>query len=320
MRFVIYGAGAIGGVVGALLARAGHDVVLIARGAHHAAIARDGLRVETPDEAFVARAEVVDHPARVRWRAGDVVLLAVKTQDVEACVRELVAVAPEVTVVCLTNGVDAERIAARQLGDVHGACVYLPATHLVPGVVRAWSWPLAGALDVGRYPCGPSGVALDAPGLSCEDTDDVMRRKRGKLLSNLGNAIEALCGREARYSPLAERARAEGVACFAAAGLSIPTPEDEARRRAGVASRDIAGARREGGSTWQSLARGHALEVDYLNGEIALLGRLHGVATPINAGLQRLANAAARTGAPPGARRLADLEGELARAPGGSPG
>jgi 2-dehydropantoate 2-reductase len=311
MRFVIYGAGAIGGVTGALLARAGHDVVLIARGAHHDAIAASGLRVETPDEVFTVRVPVVDHPSRIAWRADDVVLLAVKTQDVEACVRELAAHAAHVIVVCLTNGVEAERIAARHLERVHGACVYMPATHMTPGIVQAWSWPLAGAIDIGRYPHGAPDVQLVAAGLASESFDDIMRMKRGKLLSNLANGAEALAGRTARSSDIAHRAQEEARACFAAAGLSLPSAADEERRRAGIQSRPIGGEQRSGGSTWQSLARGHALEVDYLNGEIALLGRQHGIATPVNTGLQRLANAAARAGARPGALTLAELEARL---------
>ena len=309
MRFVVYGTGAVGGVTAALLARAGHDVIAIARGAHHAAIANSGLRVETPDETFVVKLPVVDHPARVAWRAGDVVLLAVKTQDVAMCVRELAAFDPPT--VCLTNGVEAERIAARHLSQVHGACIYMPATHLEPGCVQAWSWPLAGAIDVGCYPHGDSDLVLAATGLASISQPDIMRWKRGKLLTNLANAAEALTGPAARQSAIAEQARAEAIACFEAAGLSRTTETEDASRRTGIQSRPIAGARRSGGSTWQSLARGHALEVDYLNGEIALLGRQWGIATPINSKLQRLANAAARAGARPGSMSLAELEAAL---------
>lgn len=311
MRFVIYGAGAVGGVTGALLARAGREVVLIARGEHHAAIARDGLRVETPDETFTVRVPVVDHPSQIAWRVGDVALLAVKTQDVEACVRELAVSDP--ATVCLTNGVEAERIAARHLSDVHGGCVFMPVTHLVPGVVQVFSWPHVGAIDIGRYPHGAGDVALAADGLASRTIDDIMRLKRGKLLGNLGNAVEALCGPLSRRTPILDRVRAEGLACFHAAGLSRTTDAEDAAWWASIEVRPIANAARPGCSTWQSLARGRALEVDYLNGEIALLGRLHGVPTPINSALQRLANAAARAGARPGALALADLEAQLLR-------
>jgi ketopantoate reductase len=70
-----------------------------------------------------------------------------------------------------------------------------------------------------------------------------------------------------------------------------------------------------GSSTWQSLSRGVSLETDYLNGEIVLLGRLHGVATPVNAALQRASAHAAATHAPPAAlgdddlRTLIDIGG-----------
>ena len=309
MRFVIYGTGAIGGVTAAVLARAGHEVIAIARGAHHDAIASAGLRVETPDETFVVKLPVVDHPARIAWRAGDVVLLAVKTQDVTACVRELAAVDPPT--VCLTNGIEAERIAARHLTQVHAAYVYMPATHLEPGTVQVWSWPLAGAIDVGRYPHGDSELVLAVPGLASISQPDIMRWKRGKLLANLMNAAEALAGSVANQSAIADAARAEAIACFEAAGLSHTPEAESAARRAGLQLRPIAGARRSGGSTWQSLARGHALEVDYLNGEIVLLGRQHGIATPINRKLQLLANAAARASARPGSMSLAELEAAL---------
>ena len=69
------------------------------------------------------------------------------------------------------------------------------------------------------------------------------------------------------------------------------------------------GVTRAGGSTWQSLARRTgSTESDYLNGEITLLGRLHGVATPVNTALQHLSASMARDGKPPGSADPADLE------------
>jgi ketopantoate reductase len=81
MRFVIFGAGAVGGVVGARLHQAGCDVTLIARGAHYQSIKRDGLRLETPVERVVLEIPVVDDPAAVDWREDHIVLLAIKSQD-----------------------------------------------------------------------------------------------------------------------------------------------------------------------------------------------------------------------------------------------
>jgi 2-dehydropantoate 2-reductase len=135
-----------------------------------------------------------------------------------------------------------------------------------------------------------------------------MRWKRGKLLSNLMNGAEALCGPDARTSELEPRARSEARACFAAANLSCASDAELAARRVDFAIRPIVGAKRAGGSTWQSLARGAStLETDYLNGEIAMLGRLQGVPTPVNEALQRIASEAVREGRAPGSMTLAEL-------------
>ncbi|MHB8872840.1 MAG: ketopantoate reductase family protein [Myxococcaceae bacterium] len=313
MRMVILGAGAVGSVVAGFLTRSNREVVLLARGAQLATIRTHGLSVEAPEGSFVVHPPIADRLSPSEWRAGDVALLAVKTQDAASALRGLAA-PRNVPVVCLTNGLEAERLSLRHVDEVYGACVNLPATYLLPGVVQAWASPVPGAIDLGRYPEGSGAHAdairneLRAAGFASEVRTDVMRWKRGKLLSNLANGAEALCGPAARSSEAAELARREGLACFAAAGLSCTTLDEEEARGAGLQPKPIAGAVRGGGSTWQSLARGAAsLETDYLNGEIALLGRLHGVPTPVNDLLQHLASEAARTGRKPGSMPLDDL-------------
>ena len=94
MRFVVYGAGAIGGVIGGRLFEHGQDVVLIARGAHHDAIARDGLRLVDPDRDITLPVPVVDHPAQLSFSADDVVVLAMKTQDTASALAALHAKMP----------------------------------------------------------------------------------------------------------------------------------------------------------------------------------------------------------------------------------
>jgi 2-dehydropantoate 2-reductase len=148
-----------------------------------------------------------------------------------------------------------------------------------------------------------------------------MRFKWSKLLMNLGNALEAACGPAARTSPLAARAREEGRTALETAGIDAATDEEELTRRGDLISmHPIDGERRGGGSTWQSLARGTgSLEVDHLNGEIVLLGRLHGIPTPVNELLQRTARHLAAVGAPPGSLPVADLEAQLGRGSEGPP-
>lgn len=290
MRFVVLGAGAIGGSVGALLARAGSDVAFIARGAHGDAIRERGLRLDTPDESFVVHVPVI---SQLDCRDDDVVLLAVKTQDVEIAIRDI---PPQLPIVCLTNGIAAERVAARHSQCVYGAYVFVGGSHLEPGSVQLWSSPVGGVIDLGGYPRGAGelaeaiSAALQRAGFASIVRDDIMRFKRGKLLHNLLNVVEAVCGPFEDAPEIEQSAQAEAIACFQAAGLEYTFDETRV-----VRVRQIRGTSRPGSSTWQSLTRGKTLETDFLNGEIVALGRAHGVATPTNAVLQRLgADAVAR--------------------------
>ena len=84
MRYVVYGAGAVGGTIAARLRLAGHDVVAIARGDHLRALQHGGLRFVSPDEETVADVVAVGSPAEAELEAGDAVLLTVKSQDTPA--------------------------------------------------------------------------------------------------------------------------------------------------------------------------------------------------------------------------------------------
>jgi 2-dehydropantoate 2-reductase len=330
MRFVVYGAGAIGATIGAGLHEAGHPVTLIARGPHLEALQRDGLEVQTPDGSRRLAVPAVAGPAEATIEAGDVVLLAMKTQDTDAALGELQAAAdPRVALVCAQNGVENERLALRRFREVYGMCVYLPAQHLEPGVVQVYSQPTAGVLDLGRLPAGADGArgtqiaaALRDAGFASEAVADVMPWKYDKLLANLGNAVSALFGPDARGGHVVERARAEALACYAAAGINVADPDAVARRREALSPmRPVNGQAHAGGSSWQSLQRGSgSVEADYLNGEIALLGRLHGVATPVNVALADTAVRMARERARPGSADPEAFEALIARTRQRSPG
>jgi 2-dehydropantoate 2-reductase len=320
MRFVIYGAGAVGGVIGGRLKQHGHDVVLIGRGRQLAAVREHGLRVESPGGSTTLHLPIVDGPGQLVWSVDDVVLLTMKTQDTSQALRELASVAPAgLPVVCTQNGVENERLASRWFEHVYGICVMCPASYLTPGVVQAWSSPVSGLLDIGRYPSGIDETAkaiadaLSTSTFQSEVRSDIMRWKYGKLLMNLGNAIEALSGSPARSGHLPALARQEGVACLRAAGIDfVSESEDRGRRGERLRIGTIAGQARQGGSSWQSLYRqSHNIESDYLNGEIVLLGRCHGVPTPVNAALQRLANQLAASGRPPGSMSTDELLSHL---------
>jgi 2-dehydropantoate 2-reductase len=322
MRYVVVGAGGVGGTIGGRLFQAGHDVVLVARGAHAEALRRDGLRLRDPDSDARLAIPTVTDPSGVDWDPGaDVAVLATKVQQAEAALTALAAAAPPDTpVVCATNGLEAERLALRRFARVLAMAVLLPAEHLVPGEVTAYSSPVTGVLDVGRYPTGVDEVAeavsADLAGATFASRADsaVLERKRTKLRRNLANVLDAACG-PADTADLWAAARDVALACYQAAGVDHVALDDDAARRAesGMRLRPVDGGRRQGGSTWQSLARGTGdTEADFLNGEIVLLGRLHGVATPVNAVLQQVARELATAGRPPGSLTPDDLRARVA--------
>ncbi len=309
MRFVVYGAGAVGGVLGGLLAGAGYEVILIARGAHLAAIRRDGLRVVSPEGERTHHLPAVAGPDEIDWRPDDVVLLAMKSMDTEAALRDLAAHAePRTAVVCVQNGVANERAALRMFENVYAVWVMFPATHLTPGVVVADSAPVPGILDIGRYPSGVDetaeaiSAAFRAATFHSRPLPDVMRWKYTKLLANLGNAVEAVHGGNGGQEELLRQVSAEGQAVLRAAGIAYASAEEDRQRRGNLLRiQPAAGQIRAGGSSWQSLARGTGtIEADYLNGEIVLLGRVYGVETPQNERIRRLANEYARQRMEPG--------------------
>lgn len=316
MRYVVIGAGAVGGTIGARLAEAGREVVLVARGRHLDAIRRYGLRLDDPDRSRAVAIPAVASVADVDWRPGDVALLATKTQDTDPVLDALAAHAPDVVVVCAQNGVANERMAARRFASVQAMLVILPAEHYEPGVVIASSVPVPGVLDVGTYPTGvdPTSTAiaadLSAAGFSSKADPAVLDGKYGKLLTNLGNAVEAACGADdPGFAELVAAATAEGERCLAAAGITARTGDDDRVRRDGlITQRPVGGRDRRGGSSWQSLRRGTgSIEAEYLNGEIVAIGAAHGIPTPVNATLTRVACELASTGAEPGSRSAADL-------------
>jgi 2-dehydropantoate 2-reductase len=318
VRYIIIGAGAVGGTIGARLFDSGCEVVLVARGRHLDALQANGLALTTPAGSSTLRIPVVGQPAELSLRRDDVLIMTVKTQDAAAVLADWAwqpvpggsVAAESLPVVCGQNGVASERSALRRFRQVYGMCVWLPATHLEPGKVEAQGAPLAGMLHIGRYPSGTDAMAsriaadLVKSRFLALMTANVMRWKYGKLLVNLGNAVDAVCGRDAGpdANGLRQRATAEGAVVLAAAGIGYSSVAESAAARGDqVRITTVNGSARAGDSSWQSLARGTgSIEADFLNGEIVLLGREHGVPTPVNEALQRLANQAAQERRAPG--------------------
>ncbi len=164
-RYVIIGAGAVGGTVGAVLARAGIPTVLVARGRHAEVLATAGVTLRTPDGTFRTAVTAASRAEEVQLTQRDVLVFATKTQQLDAALREWVdqpvhgphgthdrvgtagELLPAMTAL---NGVAAEEKALRYFGRVFGVCVWLPAVHLEPGEVIVRSWPVVGQFHIGR--------------------------------------------------------------------------------------------------------------------------------------------------------------------------
>ena len=214
-------------------------------------------------------------------------------------------------IVCAQNGVANEPRALRIFEHVHGMCVKMPSVYLKPGVVSVHGAPFYGTCDLGRFPSGYDRVdetfAADLSGTSihCAPRDDIMGYKYAKLVSNLGNVIEGgvrhrrLERRHRHACPrrsdgrLRGGARQDGAECVA-----------RIRARAPWKASSVPAARR----IRVSHGAPRTSRTDDLNGEIVFLGRLHGVPTPVNAMLQRLAVRLVNEHVAPGSMTLADLE------------
>lgn len=296
----VVGAGAVGSFFGAMLARAGHRVVLIGRPLHVQAIERDGLRLD-----MVGRVEAVRVTASTELaaaRAADLVLFCVKSTDTESVARELAPLlAPGAVVVSLQNGVENAPTIARHMHQaVVPAVVYVATAMTGPGTVKHFGRGdlVIGALDpavmgdpaVGdllRELVGFFGTA----GVGVKISDDVMAELWSKLMVNCAyNAISALAQAPyARLAALPEVAAIqrevvrEVVALAQAEGIALQLDMSlQAMERIAVAMPA------QLSSTAQDVARRKPTEIDHLNGFVARRARELGVDTPINRTLHAL--------------------------------
>ena len=309
MHYIVYGAGGIGGTIGGRLFQAGKQVTLIARGEHGALIQAQGLRLVDHQAVAQLQVPVVAHPGEIEFSADCVVLLCMKSQHCQAALQDLALTAPlDVPVVCVQNGVANERLALRYFPRVYACVVNLPAMYLTPGEVVTYASGAGGILDTGRYPAGVDDLVeaatadLSAAGFSARPDGQVMRFKYAKLLMNLFNILQAGLTDFEHSADLRRLLRDEALACYAAAGIDCAGAEEVKARQQGVYQMaSVPGYERTAGSTWQSIARGAGdVETEYLNGEIALLGRLHGVPTPANDAALWLGRALLQSAAGPG--------------------
>lgn len=317
-RYIIIGAGAVGASLAAQLEGAGIAYVLVGRGTQIAHIATEGLSYRRPGSRTIVRLTTASINAPPALTDEDVLLLTVKTQDVEAATSAWAwrpvaggGIAADLPLVTFQNGLASEDIALRRFDRIYAASIKVPARFTVTGEVVVAGEPQPGIITLGRYPEGMDDTAtsitadLAAAGYLTEARHDIHRWKAAKLLHNVTNVVELFSGTEEVAQKAATALADEARHVLEVAGLD---PASDAERRLDISGwrvADDSGIERGQQSTWQSFTRGASSEVDYLNGEIVRLARLHGVAAPVNAAFQQAAAELARDGGKPGSITLA---------------
>ena len=324
VRYVIFGTGAIGSVIGAWLMRAGSSVELIARPAFVDAI-QNGITIRQGENETVLRGKAHMSIRDIEPDANDIVFITTKSQSTDDVSRELRDVyGASVPVVCLQNGTRNEEIASRHLEKVYAGLLFISAVQVRPDLITL---PQGRGLAFGRYPGSVDSVSeriaadLTNAGFDAISSAHVMSMKWGKLIANLNNASLAITGywvekavADARMRQLVLAVREEGFKVLDAAGIAVEPPPGEPapfRIRAWTermrtapydsAALDLPEDQRTYASTLQDLFLGRKTsEADYLNGEIVQIGSRLGIPTPYNSTLLAVVNRMFDEGLKPG--------------------
>ena len=310
-RVLVAGAGALGSVLGGLLARAGRDVTLLGRPAHMAAIARDGLRVDGLFGTHHVQGLRCAADAATLGGRFDAILLTVKAYDTRATAATVAErLAPDGVLVCLQNGLGNLEAAAAAVGAerVLGGRVIFGAEIVRPGAARVTVYAdpvLIGGPDPADAALARAAArwsaALVAAGIPAEPTDALLAELWAKVLYNAAlNPLGALLGvpygelpRDADTRTVMDLVIEEAFAVAEASGIRLAW-SDADRYREVFYGRLVPATAGHRSSMLQDLERGRPTEIDAINGWVAGRGAELGVPAPVNGTLTRLIRARAR--------------------------
>jgi 2-dehydropantoate 2-reductase len=317
MRFIVYGAGGIGCVIGGHLFRRGYQVVLVGNAKHMDAIATNGLKLLTGDETFVLRMPTAKTANELTpFHEDDVVMMCAKSQHTLKCLGQLKkAGAPNtLPIFCCQNSIWNEPIALRVFNNIHAVAISIDAIFLTPGEVINPVIGSYGFLEIGCYPrgtdalCQDVATALQRAGFSAKVCSEAMKSKGAKCLMNLDNALRAITNGKGDLRPFTKELQREAKEVWLSAGIEWEELESFWKRRCENSGTEKAPPGYENlvkesgkGSAWQSLERrAGSIEAEQLNGDVVKLGQILGVPTPYNELLWRIADKMARHGEKPG--------------------
>ncbi len=324
MRFVVYAAGAVGGVLGGHLALCKQDVLLVCRDEHARAISENkGLRMKSATGEYF-----IPLRATPRLNAEDVgkdtcVLFTPKSSDTTRCVETLARVASrDVPVVSFQNGVANEEIIARTFENVFGGVCRMTCSFLQPGQV---SFRKAGRLIIGKYPKGTHAFSkklaavLDEAGFEVSVSSSIMCDKWLKLIVNLQSGLHAIIDTRdhdtIEFIDLKVGVLEEAKQVLRAEKMKVKSCDDR-----DLSVDDVIGelkkpkaprpqsAVRVNNSTWQNLyLKREEMENGFFHGPIIEMARKHGIAVPFNEVALALVLQSAKKASGPGAFRAGDV-------------
>jgi 2-dehydropantoate 2-reductase len=303
MRIGVIGAGAVGGAIAALLARAGHEVEVTARGAHLDAIREQGIHLTGGWGEYVARVTANE----TLTRGPELAILATKAQDAAAALRENIALLRDVPLVVVQNGLDALTTAraASPRSDPVGALAMFATSYLSPGQITiTTTGPIYLGVDGDNDLPARYAARILNEAVPTTVIPNFVGAQWTKLVVNQVNALPAITGmsvqevvalgrlriqmtasmRECVRTGFANGVRYEKLQGLGNRGLRLFSivPLWIGQALPLLMSRRI-GRTPNPGSTLQSIRRGQASEIDYLNGAVVRSAEARGRTAPVNA-------------------------------------
>jgi 2-dehydropantoate 2-reductase len=313
MRVAVIGAGAIGGTIAGLLAHAGHEVQVVARGEQLAALTSNGLRLTGDWGDFTVHVDAVASLTR----SPDIAFLTTKAQDAAVALRANAEPLVGIPIVVVQNGLEgisaAQRAAPRS--EIVGALALYAASYLSPGTISITTTGptfLGGAVLPALYASKVLGAVMPV-----ELTNNFEGAQWTKLIVNHVNGLSAVTGlsvqevigdrqlRAVMTETMREAVRvgrANDIEFAPLQGLSpwllsallrLPTPIGQLLP---LLMKQRMGSRPNPGSTLQSIRRGQPTEIDFLNGAVVQRGAIAGVPTPVSAELVEMVHEVERSG------------------------
>lgn len=324
MNIVVLGAGAVGSVLGGLLALQKHDVLLVCRDHHADSIAQNGgLRLRSATGDYFAQLRASNRLEAADLGEDTCVFITAKSYDTDACVTQLASHAsPQLPVVCFQNGIANEEKTAERFENVYGGVCRMTCSMIQGGQASFGGF---GRILVGKYPKGTDALAKnlvnsfeDAGCQSCASRN-IKADKWLKLAANTQSTFHAIIDPrdheanefyELKASILEEAKKvlkAHKVRPRSCDGKDMTIDETIAELRRPRAPRHSSGMKVHN-STWQNLyLKRDRIENEFFHGPVIELGREYGVPVPCNEVALELVTKCHREQLGPGALRLSDV-------------